>query len=156
MSNLEFTRGNILKLESELNVIPVNCKGVMGKGLALECKRLFPRGSNLYIKHCKTHAMRPGDYVRPKPNGLDESDKIFFLATKDEWRYPSKLEWIQLGLDRLVGYIATRHIRTVSVPALGCGKTTGQLNWNDIKPLLIQAAEKCPDVRWKFFEPTEV
>ena len=40
---IELTQGNILKADAEALVNTVNCVGIMGKGIALQFKKAFPR-----------------------------------------------------------------------------------------------------------------
>lgn len=49
---VELTRGNLLDAHVDALVNPVNCVGVMGKGLALEFKRAFPAVFREYKRAC--------------------------------------------------------------------------------------------------------
>ena len=42
---IEFTTGNILTANAEALVNTVNCVGVMGRGIALQFRNAFPRGT---------------------------------------------------------------------------------------------------------------
>lgn len=44
---IELIDGNILYVDVEAVVNPVNCVGVMGRGLALQFKEMFPETSKL-------------------------------------------------------------------------------------------------------------
>jgi len=44
--------GNLFESKAEALVNPVNCVGVMGKGLALEFRRRFPGMFEDYLERC--------------------------------------------------------------------------------------------------------
>lgn len=45
---ITFVKGNIFEPPAQCLVNPVNCEGVMGKGLALQFKRRFPETFKSY------------------------------------------------------------------------------------------------------------
>jgi O-acetyl-ADP-ribose deacetylase (regulator of RNase III) len=57
---IEFVQGDIFESGCEVLVNPVNCKGVMGKGLALQFKRRYPEMFDIYLEACQVRAIRPG------------------------------------------------------------------------------------------------
>jgi hypothetical protein len=57
---IEVTRGDILKADAEALVNTVNCVGVMGRGLAAQFKRAYPKNFNVYQQACKRHEVQPG------------------------------------------------------------------------------------------------
>lgn len=72
-----YSDGDIFEVPSDMLVNPVNCKGVSGKGLALEFKKRFPVSQKKYEEVCrkqvymtdatgrrkKVAAFRPGDIL---------------------------------------------------------------------------------------------
>ena len=58
-------------------------------------------------------------------------------ATKDGWRYSSKLEWIEEILLKLPEQIDEAKVHSVNIPALGCG--AGGLDFNVVGPLMEEA-----------------
>ena len=130
-------------------VNPVNAKGVMGKGLALEFAKRFPAIVPLYQEACKTKRLVAGGCL------LIPAEKrwIACLATKDDWIYPSRLEYIWNGLRSLVDGLSGFHTQRlkVAVPALGCG--LGGLDWKDVRGILMQVLEQRRDVLWEVYVP---
>ncbi|MCP4164292.1 MAG: Appr-1-p processing protein, partial [Chloroflexi bacterium] len=57
---IEFTKGNLLEADVEALVNSVNCVGVMGKGIALQFKRAFPKNFKAYQKACRQQEVQPG------------------------------------------------------------------------------------------------
>ena len=87
---IRYVKGNIFNSQMETIVNPVNCVGVMGKGLALEYKRRYPTLFLSYKSACARKLIIPGRvYVS---NQLDK--KVMLFPTKDHWKDPSKYEYI--------------------------------------------------------------
>jgi hypothetical protein len=57
---LEFKTGDILAEEAEALVNTVNCVGVMGRGIALQFKKMFPENFKAYAAACKHNEVQPG------------------------------------------------------------------------------------------------
>jgi O-acetyl-ADP-ribose deacetylase (regulator of RNase III) len=53
-------RGDILKADADALVNTVNCVGVMGRGIAAQFKRAYPRNFSIYQQACKRHEVQPG------------------------------------------------------------------------------------------------
>jgi O-acetyl-ADP-ribose deacetylase (regulator of RNase III) len=69
-------------------VNPVNCIGVMGKGLALEFKTRYPAMFLDYAARCARKELRLGE---PYPYRDASGILIVNFPTKDHWRSPSRL-----------------------------------------------------------------
>ena len=57
---LKHVEGNIFKSYKQVIVNTVNCVGVMGKGIALECKLRYPEMFKAYKKYCDQKKLLPG------------------------------------------------------------------------------------------------
>lgn len=140
----------------EALVNPVNCVGVMGKGLALQVKMAYPNNFRAYASTCARGELRPGrlfTYIRTAPDGyvLDNPTFIVNFPTKRHWRDPSRLADIKLGLAALADVIAQCRIRSIAIPQLGCG--LGGLNWAEVRPLILTALGPIDNLRLKIYEP---
>ncbi len=62
---------------------------------------------------------------------------IVNFPTKANWRFPSKLAWIEAGLTDLKRVIEEKEIRSIAIPPLGAGN--GGFDWRDVRAL-IEAA----------------
>ncbi|MBN2907921.1 macro domain-containing protein [Polycladomyces sp. WAk] len=129
---IRYVRGNILEADVEALVNPVNCVGVMGKGLAFAFKAAYPANFAAYVLACQTGKMKPGA-VYPV---FERGKWILNFPTKKHWRQKSRLEYIETGLRDLVRVIETKGIECIAVPALGCG--LGGLDWREVKKLIEQ------------------
>jgi len=66
---IEVTRGDILKADAEALVNTVNCVGVMGRGVAAQFKRAYPKNFSAYQQACERRevAARPVADRRDRP-----------------------------------------------------------------------------------------
>lgn len=83
-----------------------------------------------YRDLCEARALRIGNLH------LWRSDTRWVLnfPTKTTWKLPSKIEYIEHGLQKFVAAYKDLGITSVSFPPLGCGN--GNLNWEDVRPLM--------------------
>jgi O-acetyl-ADP-ribose deacetylase (regulator of RNase III) len=97
--------------------------------------------------------MRPGDVVIHDRDV--QPQRVISFATKGNWRFDSRIEWVAHGLTTLAGLLVQVQPESVAIPAVGCGK--GQLAWSDVRPLVHAAAEKMSAVAVDVFvyEPQE-
>lgn len=117
-------------------VIPVNCEGVAGAGLALEMKRRFPLAHAEYVRLCDGFELRPGE-CRSLPRFFGEP-RVILAATKGRWRKPSSLDWVcgvVMGLSSLCYVVDPAGHASIALPALGCGR--GGLDWLDVKSVIV-------------------
>ena len=150
---IRFKVGDILAEDVEALVNTVNCVGVMGRGLALQFKRAFPKNFDAYARACQQDAVRPGSMFVFE-TGLEASPKLIInFPTKDHWRSTSRLEHIETGLAALVDTIRERDIRSIAIPALGSG--LGGLDWNEVHPLIQRALGTLDALDAVVFEPLE-
>ena len=150
---ISFTTGDILKAPVEALVNPVNCVGVMGSGLAAAVKQAYPGMYETYRMDCKQGLLGPGRcYVYHTTSRPDSKPFwVFNFTTKNHWKQPSKLSWIVSGLEDLVYLVADERIKSLAIPALGCGR--GGLQWSDVQPLIEDAYDSMNNVDLYVFEP---
>ena len=132
---IRFTQGDIFASGCQALVNPVNCVGVMGKGLALQFKRRFPANFASYAEACRAGEVMPG-LVYLVDTGADQPRFIVNFPTKRHWRDPSRLNDIAAGLHSLHIEIYTTPIHSIAIPPLGCG--LGGLPWTDVRPLILR------------------
>lgn len=136
---ISFQRGDLFKIKADAIVNTVNCVGVMGKGVALEFKRRWPKNYLAYKKLCESRDLRPGKlFVYEQLDLLDNKGPRFLInfPTKDHWRSKSKIEYIRDGLDALRHELELGVIKSIAMPPLGCGN--GGLEWSLVRTLIDQ------------------
>jgi O-acetyl-ADP-ribose deacetylase (regulator of RNase III)/uncharacterized protein YwgA len=149
---IRYTTGNLLDSKAEALVNTVNTVGVMGKGIALQFKNLFPDNFRQYAKACKEKEIKPGKLFVTEEESLLGGKKIIInFPTKTSWRKPSEYSYIEDGLKDLVKIIHARKIKSIAIPPLGAGN--GGLDWNRVK-VLLENYLKDIDCEVQIFEPS--
>lgn len=146
--------GNIFSENVEALVNPVNCIGVMGKGLAALFKKRYPSNFKSYATACSLGYVVPGKVHSYAVRGLIGPRYIINFPTKRHWRDSSNLEDIANGLYDLHSFAVEHNIKSIAIPALGCGE--GGLAWHAVKPLIVSTFETLPDVETIIFEPNQL
>lgn len=129
-------QGDILFAEVDAVVNPVNCKGVMGAGLALQFKQTYIENFNLYKWICDRGEMRIGECLIFNRGEGKAPRYIVNFPTKDHWMDDSQLSFISDGLVDLARRAKRLKLNSIAIPQLGCG--LGRLKWNKVKPLIEQ------------------
>lgn len=109
-------RGNIFSSDAAAIVNTVNCVGVMGKGIALEYKKRYPAMFAAYRLACRRGEIEPGSlWLWRSPDGK----MVFNAAVKDDWKNPSRIEWVESCLNLLVRNCHSMGIKSLALPWLG-------------------------------------
>ena len=130
---ISFLIGDIFHSNAQAIVNPVNTVGVMGKGLALAFKKKFPSNYLEYKQAYERDELKTGKMLVHFTRQLITPIIINF-PTKNHWRDPSKLVYIETGLDDLVTVINDHKIKSIAIPALGCG--LGGLQWEPVRSVI--------------------
>lgn len=146
-------KGNIVDTDAEALVNTVNTEGVMGAGIALQFKKAFPDNFKLYENAAKSGKINIGKIFVTETGSITNPKYIINFPTKKHWRYPSKLTWVKEGLVDLQNFIVKKKIKSIAIPPLGCGN--GKLDWNDVKPLILEAIGGIDNLQVFLFEPSE-
>ena len=130
--NVVYYYGNdLLKSCCNALVNPVNCEGIMGKGLTLQFKEKYPNNFKDYVLACKNNELTIGHV-----HYFQEQDKLIInFPTKDRWRNNSELDYIESGLDSLIKAIRKLNIKSIAIPMLGCG--LGGLDMQIVHTLIV-------------------
>lgn len=139
---------DILDDDAQAIVIPVNCVGVMGAGLALQAKERYEHLFTNYKSYCGIGMMSPGGIFGMQAKDLATGKRkiIICLATKNHWRDPSRIEWIHAGLNNLKKYLDKFRIMSLATPLLGSG--LGRLDKKEVEEIICNRfSNSCIDVR---------
>jgi O-acetyl-ADP-ribose deacetylase (regulator of RNase III) len=132
MALIHYQKGDIFDSNTQVIVNTVNCKGVMGKGLALAFKQRYPEMFPVYQQECKTGKLRIG-----RPSLYQASTPwILNFPTKDHWRPPSKIEYLEKGLEYFIKHYKKAGIQSIAFPKLGA--QNGKLSWDEVGPLMAK------------------
>lgn len=155
--HISLSRGDMFFSKLQTFTISVNLKGVMGKGLASRAKYQFPDAYVRYQDDCKSQKLKIGkpslykraisiekelayDGVKLDPDKINGARWFLFLATKRHWREDSRFEDIEASMRWLVKNYEQSGIKSIALPALGCG--LGNLQWKDVGPMMCHYLNK--------------
>jgi len=120
----------------------------MGAGLALEFKKRYPE---FFAAYRQLHA-----------DGQLAIDRLFFFIvsvactlvifpTKTHWRHGSRLSAVEGNLRQLRVELESGGIRSVAIPAVGCG--LGGLKWGDVLAACEAIFGDMPGCEVSLYEP---
>ena len=148
---LEEVFGDLLAANVEALVNAVNTVGMMSQGVSLTFKQKFPDNFDAYRRACEAGELTPGRMFIVDRGAQMSPRWIINFPTKQHWSDPSRVEDIRAGLVDLVEQLRARGIRSVAVPALGCGM--GGLSWPEVKPMIADAFYNSTDVHVLVYPP---
>jgi Predicted phosphatase homologous to the C-terminal domain of histone macroH2A1 len=141
--------GDLFESGCSTLVNAVNCRGVMGVGIAKEFKRRYPAMFEDYRRRCQHGEVRPSrPYLWVAADGAAPS--VLNFPTKDHWREASELRFLVDGLAHLRHHYRAWGIGSLAVPALGCGR--GGLRWDVVRPVLVEGLRSL-DIPVVIFRP---
>lgn len=132
--------GNLFASKAQALVNTVNCVGPMGKGVALEFRRRFPEMFEAYKQTCERRELRPGQilpYRKCQPWVLN-------FAVKDDWKHPSKIEWVEQCLEKFCEWYPKVGLKSVAFPWMGAMNGRIPLDW--IQDVTRQYLEPLTDI----------
>lgn len=135
---ITFVKGNIFDSNCQTIVNPVNCVGVMGAGLALQFRNRYPSMFTAYKAQCNSRNLRIGSLYLY----TDTTPWVLCFPSKDHWRDPSRLQYIESGLKAFVATYEDYGITSIAFPPIGAG--LGGLNAADVKHLMHQYLADLP------------
>lgn len=126
---------SIFESRARALVNPVNCRGVMGAGLAKAFREQYPGLEYAYKRACTSKTLFLGT-CHGEPTRLftwprTKDQAIICLPTKDHWTEHSRLDGVTAGLLALRTELLAREWGSVALPMLGCG--LGGLNREDVR-----------------------
>lgn len=149
---IEFARGNLLKAEVDALVNTVNTEGVMGKGIALQFKRAYPKMYADYRSAAELGLVKLGKMHVVDLGAFGGGPKyVINFPTKGHWKSRSQISDIIAGLQDLRQVIQDRGIRSIALPPLGCGN--GGLDWEEVRPIIVDMLGSLEGVRVLLFAP---
>lgn len=140
---IHYQTGNLLESNAQALVNTVNTVGVMGKGIALQFKNLFPNNFKRYAIACKANEIKVGKLFITEDTSLYGGKKLIInFPTKTDWRKPSEYSYIENGLVDLVKVISENNIKSIAIPPLGAGN--GGLDWVKVNALMEKYLANVP------------
>ncbi len=146
---MEILRGNIFTSKCQTIVNTVNCVGVMGAGIAYECRLRYPQMYEKYAELCKDRMINIGSLWLYK----GEDKWILNFPTKFHWKYESKPEYLEKGLQKFLDTYRERGITSIAFPLLGA--SNGGIPEEVSIKIMKQYLDKCDiPVEIFYYDPT--
>lgn len=136
---ITYVAGNLFTSPAQVLVNTVNTEGVMGKGIALQFRKIYPEMFDEYQTLCERGVIDIGKlWIYRSPHKW-----ILNFPTKKSWRQASRPDFIRAGLAKLVEEFNELRIHSIAFPALGCGN--GELDWEStVKPIMHEYLKALP------------
>lgn len=135
---ITYVTGDLFEIEG-LDALAhgVNCEGRMGKGIAKEFKRRWPRMYEIYRRYCYRGKLHPGDVI-----GFETSSGlwVYNCATQHHVGATATLEAVHDSLEAMIDIAVPKGIKRIGLPRIGAG--IGGLKWGAVKHLLEQLDTK--------------
>lgn len=147
--NITFKKDNIFNSKSQVIVNTVNCVGVMGKGVALVFKLRYPEMFDIYKNYCfqKPKLINIGKLWLYK--GEADAPWVLNFPTKFHWKDPSKMEYLEKGLQKFVDTYKEKEITSIAFPLLGTHN--GGLDKQEVLSLMQNYLGQC-DIPIEIYE----
>lgn len=155
---MKIISGNIFRTNHQTVVNTINCFGIMGAGLALECRYRYPEMFLRYQEMCEKKLLDIGKLYLYK----SKTKWILNFPTKYHWKFETKPEYIEKGLKKFTETYKFKGITSIAFPLLGAqngGLTKEQsfellykyLNKIDIPVEIYQFEADAPDDLFESF-----
>ena len=148
---ITYKTGDIFKEEADAIVNTVNCVGIMGRGIALQSKKRFPKNFAAYKVACENKTVVPGKMFIHETCSLIGPKYVINFPTKRHWRGASRMEDIESGLQHLAEVISELNIKSIALPSLGCG--LGGLDWSEVRARIETVLSTLSAVNIIVYEP---
>lgn len=144
--SVQLVRGDIFRDTADALVCPVNVVGTMGAGLARKFAERFPMMLPEYQRACRDRTLTVEQVLVWRGPRV-----VVCLATKADWRDPSRLSYVVQGLASLGEVIQREGWASVAVPALGAG--LGRLPWWQVEKAVQDFGATVPQTEIRLYPP---
>lgn len=151
---IEYIVGDMLECSANIRCHQVNCKGVMGSGLAKQVKSKYPETFNFYRNLCNKYSANKLLGSVQFTNCHDDT-VLANMFGQDEYAYDGKQHTDYDALDSCISHVydkAEKHDYSVAFPyKLGCERGGG--DWHTVEGIIKKYFENskilCKIVRLK-------
>jgi O-acetyl-ADP-ribose deacetylase (regulator of RNase III) len=138
--------GNLFDSHYQTFGVTVNAFGVMGAGIALECRDRF---GEVYVKYsgacARRHFATDQLLIAPITSATywdNQKKQVLCILTKYHWSQPSTIAMVEASLKAIREQYVALGIESLAIPLLGCGK--GKLKPERVQPLIEAYLDPLP------------
>ena len=146
-------KGNVLDCNCKYIVHQVNCKGIMGSGLALQVRNRYPNVYEEYIKMCRKRNLLGEIQIVP----IDNERNIVNMFTQENIgrnRRQTDYKAMLQAFNKLFNIATGNNGGDIAIPKLlGCGLAGG--NWETVLRIIQKAGQpytKGKDIKFYIVE----
>jgi len=109
-----------------------NCRGKMGKGIAVAFREMYPRMYLAYAALCREQRPSPGEVMA----WTEEEDGpiVYNLFTQDHWKDGATWSAVETSVRSMIRHMEANDVPMVLLPRVGAG--LGRLSWSEVRHLL--------------------
>lgn len=133
--------GNIFTSEQTAIGHGVNCKGVMGSGIAVTIRTLFPEVYEVYKLYCREIGLRGGEMIPVRTN---DGRVILNLASQEKTGANAQYDFLEKSALEAFAYCRKTKTSGFALPQIG--SHIGGLEWEKVLQILTECSEKFPDI----------
>ena len=134
-----FTEGDLFTFDGDAIAHGVNCAGAMGKGIAIEFKKRYPRMFKIYWDLCNKRQLQVGDCFRFNGKVQGKGWFIYNLAIKEHWADNANFLGLKTAVLDMIMHAEDYGIKSIGVPRIGAG--LGNLPWKTVRAYLAIVGE---------------
>ena len=140
---MEHRKGNLFTSSQMALGHGVNCKGLMGAGIAKMFKENYPLNYREYQAACGVGDPRLGPTMLLPGRSLitmEDNRRIVNMATQYHPGRDARYTWLHLAArDAMLG-LERLGIRSMAIPEIGCG--IGGLRWDLVESILLELEDE--------------
>lgn len=125
-----YKTGNVFTTDMPLIGHGVNCKGVMGSGIAVTVRKDFPENYKSYRDFCQRGILKPGMVLPFTENGKT----IMNMASQNDTGADAKMDWLEESLIKSLLYGINNKVEGMAIPRIGAG--IGGLVWEEVDEMI--------------------
>jgi O-acetyl-ADP-ribose deacetylase (regulator of RNase III) len=109
----------------------VNCKGLMGAGIAKPFREKFPLMYEEYALMCQAKDFHPGDVFKYY---VGDGRWVYNLASQNKPGADADLGWLMQAAHTMMVHAHRYGVQEIALPQIGCG--IGGLDYRDVRKVL--------------------
>lgn len=149
---ITYKKGDVFTSDLEYIGHGVNCKGVMGSGIAVTVRENFPKNYEWYRETCKRGALKPGMVLPFTENGKT----IMNIASQFETGADARMDWLEEGIIKSILFAMNNGRPGLAIPRIGAG--IGGLVWEEVDAMLQVVMDGLDNFNleiWEYEAPVE-
>lgn len=119
----------------------VNCRGLMGAGIAVPFRDKFPLMYEEYKIRCERGYLVPGEIFAYYAG---DGRWVYNIASQFEPGPNANLWALTRGVNRALSHARAFGVDRIALPQIGCG--IGGLTWPEVRDRLVSASKVYPEV----------